>query len=693
MKNEYNSYFFKEFHQKKGAGNYMDSELWIPFFEKVAQRIIDVFNPTTVLDAGCACGYLVAALRDLGVEAYGFDISKYAINNVREDIAEYCFAHSITDALPATVPQTYDLIVTTEVLEHLFPKEGEKAIENLCQYSDTIVFSSTPSDIEDRTHVNVQLPEYWAELFYNNSFAKNFVFDMEVLSPWCVVYERFTDIKKLIFNYELNMRIDRTVNEKNLTATINDLMESLLNVSSKFYFDDGNGFSEETALTYPQKLEDSMMVIDVPIPENTVSVRFHPVDDQYCMLKNLEFYLDNQLTSDYVCNGEVINSYILFNNLDPHFCINNVSGKSQLKIVTRFQYVEEEFLQLYTGKNTTAEATIAELSDEIEGAKSEAEAAKKELADQTALFNEKDAIIVEKTTAVAEKNTQIANKEAIIIEKDEALAQKDVALLEQTALLTEKEKIVLEKEQELSDSAAALAEKEEALRSLEESMAEKDALIAEKEEALEEKAKELEDALANQVAETAEDVPEEKEEVSAPVAEVDPVEILKLKDVIEEKTESLAKLDDELVEKNLQIRKLEGQLKQLYDDYQIETKENQALTNKLEEVQGAYDAIQNSSIWKMTSAFYKDGSADDDKKGKDKKAKEKKEKPEKEKKEKPEKGKKEKPEKGKKEKPVKEKKEKTSKDKKDKSSKKGKKDEEAPEEVNLEETTEETSEE
>ena len=83
MSNMYNSYFFNEFYQENGGGNYTDAKRWMPFFEMIADKIVELFNPKTVLDAGCACGYLVAALRDRGVGAYGVDISEYAINHAR----------------------------------------------------------------------------------------------------------------------------------------------------------------------------------------------------------------------------------------------------------------------------------------------------------------------------------------------------------------------------------------------------------------------------------------------------------------------------------------------------------------------------------------------------------------------------------------------------------------------------------
>jgi predicted TPR repeat methyltransferase len=55
---------------------------WIPtrsFSEAI--EIIDRFEFNSCVDYGCAKGFLVHALRQLGKDAYGEDISDYAIEN------------------------------------------------------------------------------------------------------------------------------------------------------------------------------------------------------------------------------------------------------------------------------------------------------------------------------------------------------------------------------------------------------------------------------------------------------------------------------------------------------------------------------------------------------------------------------------------------------------------------------------
>src|SRR5512133_3821012 len=140
---------------------YQRDEIWLGFFYSVADNITNNIQPASVLDAGCAWGFLVEGLRRRGVQAFGIDISEYAIQNVHPDIKPFCWVGSVAEPLP----RYYDLIVCLEVLEHMPQEEAKKAIANYCQFTDDVLFSSTPYDLKEVTHVNVQPIEYWAELF------------------------------------------------------------------------------------------------------------------------------------------------------------------------------------------------------------------------------------------------------------------------------------------------------------------------------------------------------------------------------------------------------------------------------------------------------------------------------------------------------------------------------------------------
>ena len=53
---------------------YVKNEHWEKFFDNIAKEIKNKINPKTVLDVGCAKGFLVEKLRNRGIEAHGIDI-------------------------------------------------------------------------------------------------------------------------------------------------------------------------------------------------------------------------------------------------------------------------------------------------------------------------------------------------------------------------------------------------------------------------------------------------------------------------------------------------------------------------------------------------------------------------------------------------------------------------------------------
>ena len=178
---------------------YHHNERLREFFGSTASRIVQGINPETFLDAGCAMGILVGELRNLGVEAWGIDISEYAIGAVNSEIKKYCSLGSVAEPLN----RNYSLISCIEVLEHLPSQEAELAVENLCKHTDDILFSSTPFEYKEATHINVQPPEYWVELFAQQGFFRDVDFDASFISPWSIRFRRRNEpLKRIVREYE-----------------------------------------------------------------------------------------------------------------------------------------------------------------------------------------------------------------------------------------------------------------------------------------------------------------------------------------------------------------------------------------------------------------------------------------------------------------------------------------------------------
>jgi SAM-dependent methyltransferase len=72
--------FFDSGQRVAGAFAYYSFEDYCLTFKPLSEIIKKRFNPHRVLDIGCAKGSLVFAFRKLGIEAYGVDVSSYAIS-------------------------------------------------------------------------------------------------------------------------------------------------------------------------------------------------------------------------------------------------------------------------------------------------------------------------------------------------------------------------------------------------------------------------------------------------------------------------------------------------------------------------------------------------------------------------------------------------------------------------------------
>jgi hypothetical protein len=192
----YDSFYYAHY---CGERAYRRDPTWLQFFGGIAEQIVARIGPATVLDAGCAMGMVVESLRDRGVEAFGVDISEYAIDHVRDDVRPFCRVGSILEPFP----RRYDLIVCIEVLEHLPVRDAERAVANFVEFTDDVLFSSTPKDFKETTHFNVQPPEWWAELFARHGFYRDVGFDASFITPWAVRFRRLRGpVARVVGDYE-----------------------------------------------------------------------------------------------------------------------------------------------------------------------------------------------------------------------------------------------------------------------------------------------------------------------------------------------------------------------------------------------------------------------------------------------------------------------------------------------------------
>ena len=174
------------YHDYNGPPYTYDEPHWKDFFGRIADRLIAVFAPASVYDAGCAKGFMVRAFAERGIDAFGGDISAFAIADAPPDLAPRLEVKDLTEPFD----RRFDVITCVEVLEHMAPADAQQAVQNMCGATDIVVLSTTPDDFAEPTHVNIRQSASWAQDFGQHGFFRRTDVDASFLSPWAVVYQR-----------------------------------------------------------------------------------------------------------------------------------------------------------------------------------------------------------------------------------------------------------------------------------------------------------------------------------------------------------------------------------------------------------------------------------------------------------------------------------------------------------------------
>ena len=165
-KNQYDKKYFEDGVRAKVSG--YENYRWIP--QRSISEALEIkknFDFKTCVDFGCANGFLVHALRILGCEAFGEDISDYALENCHPRVRNY---------LSKPNEFKYDLMICKDVLEHIPSEELPAFLKKLLKKADQFLFVVPFGDNDlfrireyeiDITHVTKKDEEWWFELFKN----------------------------------------------------------------------------------------------------------------------------------------------------------------------------------------------------------------------------------------------------------------------------------------------------------------------------------------------------------------------------------------------------------------------------------------------------------------------------------------------------------------------------------------------
>lgn len=168
-----------------GYSNYR----WIPELTiPMAYHIINGVNiseNSRILDYGCAKGYLVSAFKLLGFDAYGIDISSYAIENTHE-LAKGCCKKASPKTYKECDLGKFSHIISKDVFEHIPENELPDILDMLSNLGSSL-FSIIPLGTDDNSnkfviesyhndlsHITIKSRTWWENLI--SKYFPNIIF-------------------------------------------------------------------------------------------------------------------------------------------------------------------------------------------------------------------------------------------------------------------------------------------------------------------------------------------------------------------------------------------------------------------------------------------------------------------------------------------------------------------------------------
>jgi SAM-dependent methyltransferase len=129
---------------REGASGYERYDRASSHSNEAAFLLWSHFEARRTLDVGCAFGFTVEALRELGVDAKGCDFSAFAVNHAPASVRNHVFFGDLSQTLPFG-DRSFDVVSAFETLEHLPPALVPHALSELFRVTRGFLVATIPS--------------------------------------------------------------------------------------------------------------------------------------------------------------------------------------------------------------------------------------------------------------------------------------------------------------------------------------------------------------------------------------------------------------------------------------------------------------------------------------------------------------------------------------------------------------------
>lgn len=184
----------KEYYEGKGSQYASGYDAAKGNLRILADNLARMFDFESSLEVGCAKGFVVERLIELGKRSHGFDISQWAVENsaVKNQIVK----GDAGGVWPSTLP--VDLVYSTDVMEHLERDAAFRCIESCFKKAKKYVVHWISTCVDknlgdaskirdvDPTHISMYTPEWWSWAF-RCRMPEGWWLQMYVPNKWIVL--------------------------------------------------------------------------------------------------------------------------------------------------------------------------------------------------------------------------------------------------------------------------------------------------------------------------------------------------------------------------------------------------------------------------------------------------------------------------------------------------------------------------
>lgn len=207
-------YFNEEYWTKGTKSGYKDVTFYRGHYANKAQAemLVNLYGTGGIwLEAGCAYGWILDNLVGMGVNGFGFDISKYAIKNCPDSIRNRMSCHNGLD-YETYSEDWFDVIYSFETAEHLHPDDVGEWLTNLHYWMESngrlfITVCLGNGNIRglhdpDKSHQTLQPREWWNDLLTRIGFVPEPKIKAQAE---CMVIDTVLGQKHLAVEYDWNI--------------------------------------------------------------------------------------------------------------------------------------------------------------------------------------------------------------------------------------------------------------------------------------------------------------------------------------------------------------------------------------------------------------------------------------------------------------------------------------------------------